>query len=262
MAALEPLRHQLDQDLERHRAELRTLRQRLARRELELVTLSDQLAVFERRYDHVLGFRYRRLAEWVDRLTELRFPRGRSAGPGPGPAGEELGDAYAALRSNSGRQRPRPPETARRLFRRLVRRVHPDLAAGAAERERRNRVMVLANLAYERGDEEALRELLEEWELDPDRVPGDDPGAELTRLLRRISLTYRRLQVVETELGHLASSHMGTLFRDAQALHAQGQDLLTQMAVELDRLLDRTEAELRDAERARDPGQEREPVPG
>ncbi|HKE97355.1 MAG TPA: hypothetical protein VKG45_00250 [Actinomycetes bacterium] len=260
MAALEPIRHQPHQQIEHHRSVLRALRQRLARRELELVSLSDQLAVFERRYHHLLGFRYRRLAERAERLSELRHPSGRPGGSGPELGAAALGAAYAPLQQDAAGRRPRPPEPARRLFRKLVRRVHPDLAGSAEERARRNRVMVLANLAYERGDVQALRELLEEWELDPDQVRGEDADAELTRLLRRISLTYRRLQAVEAELGHLGGSHLGTLFRDAQTSRGRGVDLLVEMSAELDRLIERTEAELREAERGRGPGPAREPV--
>jgi hypothetical protein len=47
--------------------------------------------------------------------------------------------------------------------------------------------MAEANRAYEEGDEERLRVILQEWEGSPESVKGDGPGAELVRVIRKIA---------------------------------------------------------------------------
>ena len=63
--------------------------------------------------------------------------------------------------------RVRPSEEARKAYRELVRKAHPDLAQDDAERERRDAFLVRVNKAYADGDTDALQELLEEWTAGP-----------------------------------------------------------------------------------------------
>ena len=52
--------------------------------------------------------------------------------------------------------RVRPSEEARKAYRELVRKAHPDLAQEDAERERREAFLIRVNRAYAEGDTEAL----------------------------------------------------------------------------------------------------------
>ncbi len=56
-------------------------------------------------------------------------------------------------------QKVRPSEEARKVYRDLVRKAHPDLARDDAERARRDAFIARVNAAYGRGDEAVLREL-------------------------------------------------------------------------------------------------------
>jgi hypothetical protein len=240
----------LQWELEQQQAVLRVLEANLVSREEELTGLLDAVATFGRRYHEVLGERYARLAELAAALAELRgTPLVGGEVPGRPPAGDPAAGAGPAARSpgdgaEGGRRRP---ESAKRLFRRLARRIHPDLARSAAERQRRTQFMMAANRAYEQGDVTRLRELLEDWELGPDAVVGTGPEADLDRLARRIEQVRRRLAAIGTELGELEASHMGSLYLQAKEAGGLGLDLLADMAAELDRVIERTEAELREA---------------
>lgn len=64
-------------------------------------------------------------------------------------------------------QRVRPSEEARKLYRELARKAHPDLAQEDAERKRREEFITRVNAAYARGDEDELRELAAEWAAGP-----------------------------------------------------------------------------------------------
>jgi hypothetical protein len=239
----------LDAELGQRRAILRVLEANLAGREGELTALLDAVATFERRYHDVLGERYGRLADLAGELAELREAL-LGAEAADGEDGEGAGADDARPGDGPRRDGRRPTESAKRLFRRLARRIHPDLASSAAERERRTQLMMAANRAYEQGDVERLRELLEDWEHGPDAVVGVGPEADLERLGRRIEQVRKRLAAIGTELGEVEASHMGSLYLQAIEAEKHGFDLLTDMAAELDKVIWRTEAELREAELA------------
>lgn len=90
-----------------------------------------------------------------------------------------LPEAQAMLNEQpvSPPSRVRPSEEARKAFRDLVRKAHPDLAQDDAERERREAFLVRVNKAYAEGDAATLHALAEEWEAGP--LPG--PVAALLR---------------------------------------------------------------------------------
>ena len=68
--------------------------------------------------------------------------------------------------------------------------------------------MAEANEAYERGDEAQLAKILTEYEHSPEAVKGEGPGAELVRVIRRISQARSRLSEIEAELQQLLRSDL------------------------------------------------------
>lgn len=140
-------------------------------------------------------------------------------------------------------KRVRPSEEARKLYRELARKAHPDLAQEEKERARREEFITRVNAAYARGDEEQLRELAEEWAAGP-KAPeqGPTPAEELYARLEWLAQRKELLSVVARDLEQSAIGSMLKLAQDdpdkllddvAQQLHAQ----IAEREQELARLL-------------------------
>jgi hypothetical protein len=247
-------------ELDRKRAELTVVQGQLAEFELALAASKAELDAFETQYRRALGPRYARLDKLTERLESNGGRRnGQSVAAGTGPQPEELqgaddpfhgGQNWDWVREDDDRAagpsagRGTVPEAAKRLFRLIARRIHPDLASDPEERERRTNLMVQANHAYELGDVQALRRLLETWERSPDSVVGHGTKAELERVIRRIAQASERLAEIERELAALEDSAMGWLRRRVRKAASEGWDLLSHMARELDRQIVEAEEEL------------------
>ena len=99
----------------------------------------------------------------------------------------------------------------KRLYREVAKRIHPDLTSDRKDRAKRQQLMAEANEAYERGDEAKLNKIFTEYEWSPDAVQGEGPGAELIRVIRRISQARGRLAEIEAELQELLRSDLHQL---------------------------------------------------
>jgi hypothetical protein len=110
--------------------------------------------------------------------------------------------------------RVRPSEEARKAYRELVRKAHPDLVQDTAERERREEFLVRVNNAYADGDTEALQGLLEEWEKGPQEVPEPDlPESEL--LYARLEWLAERKEALSAMVAEMEQSAIGAMLRMA-----------------------------------------------
>jgi len=99
----------------------------------------------------------------------------------------------------------------KRLYREVAKRIHPDLTSDRDERMRREALMAEANKAYEAGDESQLNRILNAYETSLETVQGEGPGAELIRVIRRISQVRGRIAEIEAEAE--ASAHQPTHWR-------------------------------------------------
>jgi len=250
------LRHGPEAELlARKQLDLKIAQVEVAARELVLAEFEAELAAFETQYRYALGARYAHLDELTDlleaeRAADAPSPADEDEVPAAGSGrDEQRGENWAWVRGE--RSGPAEPprratvdEMAKRLFRKLARSIHPDLAANPTERERRTNLMVAANHAYEQGDVTTLRRLLESWERSPDAVVGTTTLAELERTMRTIDLARERLAAIDGELATLEASAMGWLRRRVQKATGEGWDLLAHMARELDRQIVEAEEEL------------------
>ncbi|MBQ0983183.1 hypothetical protein KBZ10_01235 [Streptomyces sp. F63] len=109
--------------------------------------------------------------------------------------------------------RVRPSEEARRIYRELVRRAHPDLARDEAERQRRDAFIVRVNAAYSLGDEETLRGLTEEWESGPRPVERALDRSE--ELYARLEWLAQRKEMLAGLASELESSAIGQMLKMA-----------------------------------------------
>ncbi|MEV7732088.1 J domain-containing protein [Streptomyces sp. NPDC088921] len=216
---------------------VRAAEQALIEYEIAVDTFRIEVENFSRLHHQKLGPMYTRLDELDAQIAEIRAARTgdpedlRKADEArarvmPMPGVEELfhgwmdgeglfPEAEAMLTDQPVRppQRVRPSDEARKLYRELARKAHPDLAQDETERARREEFITRVNAAYSRGDEPLLRELSEEWAAGP-KPPelGPTPSEELYARLEWLAQRKELLSVVAREL---EESAIGSMLRMA-----------------------------------------------
>lgn len=228
-----------DQELARKREEQAALEAELAERELRSANLRAELGAFERQYLHFVGSRYAELDEWKARLAE-RLAREQ---PGNERAQEAAREARARAdetKSAAGEktaQEPRAFESTpemKRLYREVAKRIHPDLTSDRNDRAKRQQLMAEANQAYERGDQERLAKILTEYEHSPEAVEGEGAGAELVRVIRRVSQARSRLAEIEAEMQELLRSDLYQLKSRVDDAEKSGREILKEMIAKVE----------------------------
>ncbi|MFD4027792.1 J domain-containing protein [Streptomyces sp. NPDC058576] len=136
-------------------------------------------------------------------------------------------------------KRVRPSEEARRLYRELARKAHPDLAQDEAERQRRDEFIARVNAAYGRGDVELLKELVAEWAAGPVQQPA--PLSESEELYARLEWLSRRKELLTVLATELEEGAIGSMLRMAPD---DPDQLLEDIAEQLLGEVSRREAEL------------------
>ncbi|WP_053660971.1 hypothetical protein [Streptomyces sp. MMG1121] len=203
---------------ERLERAVRAAEQALIEYEIAVETFRVEVENFSRLHDQRLGPLYARIEELDAQIAEakaartgdpedLRRAEEARARVLPMPGVEELlhgwmdGDglfpeAAAMLTDQAVRppERVRPSEEARKLYRELARKAHPDLAQEAAEQQRREEFLIRVNAAYARGDEALLRELAEEWAAGP--VPPERRPSAAEELYARLEWLAQRKELL------------------------------------------------------------------
>jgi hypothetical protein len=228
-------------EIEAKRAELAAQEARFGEQELALATAQAELRSFEHRYVQALGALFAELDRLEADAAKLE------ASLHPRDAGKQSKASHAEARAQESAQAARdaqapgpapdftPSEDLKNLYRKAAMRIHPDLAANPDDRPRRERIMAQVNAAYEAGDEDRLCQILREWESSPDGVTGDGPGADLIRLIRKIARVNERLAAMANELTALRATELAQLKVKVDEAAAKGQDLLADMAKDLNR---------------------------
>jgi hypothetical protein len=223
-----------EQELARKREEQALLEAELAERELRSANLRAELAAFERQYLHFVGSRYAELDELKAQIAE------RLAGEQPSNERAQKAARDARARADETKsvagekcvREPRAFESSpemKRLYREVAKRVHPDLTSNREDREKRQQLMAEANEAYERGDEARLAKIFDEYECSPEAVQGEGAGAELIRVIRRVSQTRGRLAEIEAEAQEMLRSDLYRLKSRVDEAGAAGRDALKEM---------------------------------
>jgi hypothetical protein len=235
-----------EEEILRKREELAAIRVALAERELELVDVRRQLAAFEGRYLRHVGTLYAELDEWKARISELRARLAPSFGSKAqvDRARERAPQTYEGAHSGASKTGDfTPSPELKTLYRDAAKRIHPDFAVDPADLERRTRLMAEANRAYEAGDVEALRRILDEYQDGADAVNGEGIGAELIRVIRQISQAKERVAAIERELAALRQSEIALLKKQAEEREYEGRDLLAELAAAVREQIERTKKE-------------------
>ena len=230
-----------EEELARKREELALLQAELAERELFLTNLWAELSAFEGQYLRQVGTLYAELDEWNAKIAEQLAEKegteeSRSAAAQARTQAEESDSAV-----NGAAAKVRafiPSAELRALYREVAKQVHPDLATDEADRQKREHLMAEANAAYLRGDADALRRILEEYESSPESVRGAGIAADLVRVIRQIGQVRSRLSKIELEIARVIDSDIAKLRAKADAVRSDGRELLTEMAEDVRRRID------------------------
>jgi len=249
-----------EEELARLRAKLASLKDELADRELELATRRRELLDFQLRYLAIVGTRFAELDRLLAEIAALEAARAPSAeaqrqaeasAEQARESAEALGDDPDALRQAAEEPKLEISEDLKKLYRKVAKAVHPDYATDDDDRALRERAMAEANTAYEAGDVQRLRAILEDWENSPDAVTGDGTGADLVRVIRAIAAVEARLAALVSELATCAEGSLAELADEAMTAEAEGRDLLRDMADEVERRIDAARRKLADLRRMR-----------
>ncbi|MEH0556702.1 J domain-containing protein [Streptomyces sp. B21-101] len=216
---------------------VRAAEQALIEFEIAVETFRVEVENFSRLHHQKLGPMYARLDELDAQIAEARAARTgdpedlRKAAEArarvlPMPGVEELfhgwmdgeglfPEAAAMLTDRSVRppERVRPSEEARKLYRELARKAHPDLAQEDAERARREEFITRVNAAYARGDEVLLRGLAEEWAAGP--APAERSPSPSEELYARLEWLAQRKEMLTLVARELEDSAIGSMLRMA-----------------------------------------------
>lgn len=235
---------------------VRAAEQALIEYEIAVETFRVEVENFSRLHHQKLGPMYARLDELDAEIAEARAARSgdpedrRKADEArarvmPMPGVEELfhgwmdgeglyPEAAAMLTDQSVRppQRVRPSDEARKLYRELVRKSHPDLAQDDQERGRREEFITRVNAAYARGDVPLLRELSEEWAAGP--VPEQQWPSKSEELYARLEWLSQRKELLSVVARELEEGAIGAMLRMApddpdQLLEEIAEQLLAQV---------------------------------
>jgi hypothetical protein len=222
-----------EEELAKKRDELALLQVQLAERELYVANLRAELTGFEGRYLRQVGVLYAELDDWSAKIAELvaeesGTDEARSAATQARAQAAESRSASHSEVAESKQFAPSPE--LKSLYREVAKRVHPDLASDDTDRTQRERLMAQANRAYENGDAEALRRILQEYEGSPDSVRGTGVAADLVRILRQLKQVRNRLAQIEEEIASLGKSDIAILQAKAEDAGKKGRDLLAEMA--------------------------------
>ncbi|ARF73727.1 J domain-containing protein [Kitasatospora albolonga] len=225
--------------------------------EIAVETFRVEVENFSRLHHQKLGPMYARLDELDAQIAEARAARTgdpedvRKAKEArdivmPMPGVDELfhdwmdsdglsPEASAMLTEQPVRppKRVRPSEEARKLYRELARKAHPDLAQDEPERERRDEFITRVNGAYGRGDVELLKELAAEWAAGP--VQQRAALSESEELYARLEWLSRRKELLTVLAKELEDSAIGSMLRMApddpdQLLEDIGDQLLGEVS--------------------------------
>ena len=234
-----PIAKPEEQELARKIEEQAAIESELAERELRSANLRAELTAFERRYLHFIGARYTELDEYKAQLAE-RLARQQPGNERAQQAGREArarADETKCAAGEKSEKEPRAFEASpemKRLYRDVAKRIHPDLTSDREDRVKRQQLMAEANQAYEEGDEARLNKILNEYECSPESVKGEGAGAELVRVIRRLSQARGRLAEIEAELQQLMRSDLYQLSERASEAEKYGRDVLKEMTAKVD----------------------------
>jgi uncharacterized protein YlxW (UPF0749 family) len=205
----------------------------------EVEKLRNQLKPIERRYDRIVKPIADKVQVLKAAIADLESLARRQARGASTPLDDIWRDRWSASSQSSTRfniediklpnQRPKASEDIKKVYRRLARQHHPDLAQNEQDRLQRTRLMAQINDAYAKRDLEALQAL--------DNSPPDEDEAnmpltmlKLRRLQAECAELTERIEALKIEKFDLTHGVLMDLKIQEKWDRRKGQNLLREMA--------------------------------
>ena len=237
-------------ELRRREAELASLEAELMEAQAVLKLSERELAEFNRRQLDLFSDRYSRLDRLEAQLAAARADRGRTSSSKIRSDEEE--DQSRAAREEFMAQvlaptpPPPPDEGLRALYKKLVKRLHPDHALDDVDRSERDHWMRQLTKAWAERDYETLRRIVAHThDLSEHPSSSGSTARRLVAVLRGIADQRGALRETVASIEELHASPVGLMRDAAQFAHAQGHDMLAGLAADLDRQIAAKQRELR-----------------
>ncbi len=201
-----------EKELFEKKKELTVLEEELFQQELDLATTKADLLVYEGKYIRIVGSLYAELDEIEAQISEaeanldLNNKETLFKAKEARRKAQESHEATTSAIIEKAQKKFRPSDEIKKLYRQAAKAMHPDLSTDEKSHTIRKQMMAEVNLAYEEGSEEKLCEILRRWETSPDSVEGEGVGAELIRIIRKITQIKDRLKAIKVEISDLEKS--------------------------------------------------------
>lgn len=215
-----------------------------------------------------------KLGDWVEQILELKATQqslltrlqlrqqAKEAGapfdeaddwfnqePSADEAGQNTADFEGSEPNPQDENEPDPIQdrrTARKVYRELARKFHPDLAEGVLQKAYCTSMMTVVNSAYQRQDWQALRDLA--GEVDPGTAAELDQSAhsrKFRKLQKKLRKSKQRLRKISEQLRVLRQDNVTKLWHRAQQVDtAVGQNWWEEVANTLQADIEQTENEI------------------
>ena len=227
-----------EQELNRLESEQSELEEQVTSAELALETDKTETAQFQHRYHQTVGRLYAQLDELDAQIARVQ------AGLSPNDVVVQARAKEAEQQAKSSAEeaglieaQPVPPPVItpelKLAFRQAAKLMHPDRATSEPERLRRTALMAQVNVAYERGDQQAIEKLIKEYGQDPEAILGDDVASRLVKAIRRIAQLRRRMGEIQLQMDAMHQTEIFQLKQTIEETEAMGGDPLGDLAKQL-----------------------------
>ena len=235
-----------EEELLAKQKELSDLQEELSQKELDCETLRADILAFNTIYQRAVGPKDSEISELKARIARALYvlnpiEEARRQADAAEEAAREAAEEqqrHDNAQSQDGTTPPdrfTPSESLRDLYRNLVKQSHPDLGSDDYDRKMRNEFMARVNQAYQRGNEETLASLQDEWETkDPNSKKNESIGDQLVRLIRQLSDTRNRIRNLDKDISELEQSSACQLMRQSDEDKERGIDLISEIVTALE----------------------------
>ena len=210
----------------------------LAEKELSYSTLQGELAAFHMRYMKAIGPSLAKLDEIEAKIAELLYLQNptehfyEKAEFAKKRAAETNQESQEAINAPRSKVDFRPTKELKDLYRKVAKKVHPDMGNGEMLEER-TALMAEANEAYKNGDMDALQLILNESAYLTKEKESNYLEKKISRVKQKILIIGKRIDQIELEMIGLKASGLYSLMSNFQIAANDGINYLETMLIEI-----------------------------